>query len=828
MTHPHIPFDEGAIEDIAARLDLRAPNKAAVTKVAELLDAANGQPVEAVLDLATGVGKTYIAAALIDYLADAGVRHFIIITPGKTIQSKTIANFTPGHPKSVLAGMECEPVVVTAEDFATGSVRAAIDDPEVVKVFVFNIQQLIRPKAKSSRKARKFQEWLGRGLYDHLRSLDDLVVLSDEHHVYQDNAKAFSAAVHDLDAMATIGLTATPAKGQLDDVVFTYPLAAAIADRLVKTPVIVGRKDDRSDVETRLRDGLTLLDAKRRAIEAWCNTTGEERVNPVMFVVADNIDNADAVTETLQRLLDNYDDAVLTIHSDSTEDSLARLDAVESPDSPVRVIVAVSMLKEGWDVRNIYVICSLRPSIKDSLTEQTLGRGLRLPWGRYTGEELLDTVEVLSHERYERLLERANVLLEGLVPDRTKVKPPTQPASGGQPPEVTVDVTDGTEANDPETQSDTDAEARDADTEAETETDGGEASGTEPGATGGPTVTVTDIDDRTAVAAAEADALELVVEPAVGRNIQLPQITRTPHAVHFNLSKVPNQDFEDLGRSLAAVPGDTLRRQRLDVEFSGDRLVLKSTEAADAISAAVPNLPLATVEQRLTEALLELNIVEATTPNVKAAKRLTEALVKGAGGEAASEHLSWFLNTAVQGAVAIVRKHYAQEPVSFDDSVEMVAFHPVRPGRVVDPNRTGQFSKKVGYTNWSKSVMSIEWFDSKPERTLANLVDAADEVEVWARLQRNDLALRFQGGVYNPDFYVQLKDGTHWLLEVKADRHMDDDDVVAKREAAEYLSRLITDEGGAGTWHYLLVSETAVNNARGNWSVLLAQAGFSD
>ena len=78
------------------------------------------------------------------------------------------------------------------------------------------------------------------------------------------------------------------------------------------------------------------------------------------------------------------------------------------------------MLKEGWDVKNVYVIASLRSSISDILTEQTLGRGLRLPFGAYTGIELLDTLEVLAHERYEDLLKKAGVLNEAFVDNRTR------------------------------------------------------------------------------------------------------------------------------------------------------------------------------------------------------------------------------------------------------------------------------------------------------------------------------------------------------------------------------------------------------------------------
>src|SRR5215210_6558203 len=79
------------------------------------------------------------------------------------------------------------------------------------------------------------------------------------------------------------------------------------------------------------------------------------------------------------------------------------------------------MLKEGWDNKSVYVIASMRASVSTILTEQTLGRGLRLPFGAYTGIEILDTLEVLGHERYEELLKKAGVLNEEFVDYRTRL-----------------------------------------------------------------------------------------------------------------------------------------------------------------------------------------------------------------------------------------------------------------------------------------------------------------------------------------------------------------------------------------------------------------------
>jgi len=100
--------------------------------------------------------------------------------------------------------------------------------------------------------------------------------------------------------------------------------------------------------------------------------------------------------------------------------ALAQLADLEELSSPYRIVISVRMLKEGWDVKNVYVIASLRASVSDILTEQTLGCGLGLPFGAYTGVELVDTLEVLGHERYQELLRKAGVLNEQFIDRRTR------------------------------------------------------------------------------------------------------------------------------------------------------------------------------------------------------------------------------------------------------------------------------------------------------------------------------------------------------------------------------------------------------------------------
>ena len=72
--------------------------------------------------------------------------------------------------------------------------------------------------------------------------------------------------------------------------------------------------------------------------------------------------------------------------------SLQKIIEVEK-DNDTEIVIHVNKLKEGWDVNNLYTIVPLRASASDILTEQTLGRGLRLPYGKITKNNSIDTLE---------------------------------------------------------------------------------------------------------------------------------------------------------------------------------------------------------------------------------------------------------------------------------------------------------------------------------------------------------------------------------------------------------------------------------------------------
>lgn len=808
-----IAIDQQLVQEVAARLDLRDPNREALQSIAMELSRhydvlEQTPPFEGVVDVATGIGKTYIMAATIDYLATArAVRNFAVITPGRTILRKTEANFTLGHVKSLLGTMAVRPVVITADNFNTPAMRAVMDDLEQVKLYIFTVQALTKPQTDVARKTHKFQEGLGKAFYEHLRSLYDLVIFADEHHIYYSDA--FSKAIRDLTPYALIGLTATPhRKTPEDQIIYRYPLAAGIAAQLVKTPVIVGRRDDRTDTATKLLDGIRLLEYKAKTVAWYCDRTGKPLVNPVMLVISKEIEDA----EECRRLIEDptfaggvYADKVLVIHSNAPDEALEKLDTVEDANSPVRIIISVGMLKEGWDVKNVYVIVSLRASISDILTEQTLGRGLRLAFGTYTGVEMLDTLEVLAHERYEDLLRRSNVLNEAFIDYRTRAVLRTN--SLGQSVVTRETTRVGTQMA------------------PITVTANDEA----PTLTGAPRVASTE--QRLERAEHE---LTLRHELAPRPNMPIlciPRLMMTAVKANFSLADITDYDqFRKLGERIAADPASQLRRTTVSARIVEGtdgfrRTELVTATAVDTVYSQAPLVKNADPVDELRQRMLNSSSVPARKGERLAAEPLLEAFLSGLGPKTA-QILGAYPERAADALVAQItaeQRRFASKP-QFDEIVKVEAFAPVRTARSsVTENRHGPFSKTVGYEGWRKSMYAQAWFDSEPERAVANMLDEASVVACWLRLERGDLPILWNGfnNWYHPDFVVIEREGMHWIIEVKADQEMESPDVHSKSEAAKrWANHISSDEGLNTRWRYLLVSETQVRAARDSWTAL--------
>ena len=93
----HISYDENLVEELSSRFDLRTPNREALTELVRRLDVGEYTPLsQLTLDLATGVGKTFVMAAFIEYLNQQGHRNVMVVTPNTVVQDKTVRDFSHG------------------------------------------------------------------------------------------------------------------------------------------------------------------------------------------------------------------------------------------------------------------------------------------------------------------------------------------------------------------------------------------------------------------------------------------------------------------------------------------------------------------------------------------------------------------------------------------------------------------------------------------------------------------------------------------------------------------------------------------------------------
>lgn len=812
--------DSNLLEEVRHRLTLRDPNALAVESVANVISQyfdveGKERPLEMIVDSATGVGKTYIMAGIMEYLAGAedASRNFLLLAPGRTIRDKSVNNFTPGHPKSITHLLRSDPYVIDKNNFKSPATLAVMKDASRTKLYVFTVQALTSATG-DGRETHEYQETLAGSFYQFLAGLDDLVILADEHHCYR--GQAFARTIANLNPEVVIGVTATPDRRDENLIIFRYPLAAAIEDKFVKTPVLVARQDDRHDDRTKLLDGVTLLRAKERVAHSFCRENDLPLVNPVMLVIAENIGRADEFRDMFESSSfdgGRWQGSTLLIHSELTgedkEDGLAALDAVEDPDSPVRIIIAVGMLKEGWDVKNVYVIASMRPSISDVLTEQTLGRGMRLPFGGYTDDEMLNTVEVLAHERYEDLLRRRESLNKSFVDHRvyfaarqtrdgrTVARRQTQEAP------VTFEPT-------------TELPRQVAETSEQ---------GTEEAT---PAARVQSFQER--VREAEERANEASGElrehfPILGRSpIQVPWVQRVAQARAVSLNQVHNMTpFSRLGRTLTSESDTALRRTVLAAE--GGRI--QARRAEDVVQATAFDLPFDELQRSLVESVMQVRGVERRAGEVVAAKAIVQAVVD-AMGESAEASLSAYLDRAsrrLQDLVAGQLRQFAGSDVTFSEEVRTNNLNKLRRAqRLHEDSHEGTFRRAVAYNDWKKNLYEFAWFDSSPEFRAAQAVDNDPSVVVWARLHRGDIPIMWtiEGREYNPDLVViEEMDGarTCWLVETKMNREMTSAEVIAKRRAALTWANTVNNSGQAnGRWRYLLLSEDDVADAAGSWT----------
>ncbi len=447
---------------VTGRLSLRPPQAESLSRLARALDAApdllgHERDVTSILStlkaefstledferefpslcfaLATGVGKTRLMGAFIAYLHLAhGINNFFVLAPNLTIYNKLITDFTRNTPKYVFKGIaefaQQAPLIITGDNYdQTGA--AVAEHPQGfahdVRINIFNISK-INSEVRGGKEPRikRMREVLGDSYFNHLANLPDLVLLMDESHRYR--ASAGVRAINELKPLFGLEVTATPfvesSRGPVPfkNVVMDYPLARAMEDGFVKEPAVVTQRNfdakahTPEEVEkTKLEDGIRLHETTKVELLTYARENGVNPVKPFMLVIARDTAHAGQLLALLGSEAfyeGRYAGKVIQVDSSRTgaeeEEMITRLLAVESVDELTEIVIHVNMLKEGWDVTNLYTIVPLRAANARTLIEQSIGRGLRLPYGKRTGVAAVDRLNIVAHDKFQEIIDEAN------------------------------------------------------------------------------------------------------------------------------------------------------------------------------------------------------------------------------------------------------------------------------------------------------------------------------------------------------------------------------------------------------------------------------------
>lgn len=357
------------------------------------------------IDLATGTGKSYVLYGLAAILlAEGKVDRVLVLCPSNTIEAGLLEKFRELAGNSDLRDVLPNGVKVQAPKIINAS-ETIIDG----SICVENYHAILEHVKSSIRDSLK-----GKG--------ERVAVFSDEaHHVANETgAKAKKWKEFLLNPeygfRIAVGVSGTCYIGDeyFADVVSRYSLRQAIEDRFVKKVEYVAEMPETDDAEEKWQ----LIYNRHKD---WKRKLKKHGIKPLSIIVTKGISDCKRVAEELQGFLQDWEgispeDAegkVLAVTSAKEhQPNVARLRVVDNPASKVEWIASVSMLSEGWDVKNVFLIVPHEERAFNSklLIAQVLGRGLRVPDG-WKGEQPI--VTVFNHDAWSgRIRHLVNEILE--------------------------------------------------------------------------------------------------------------------------------------------------------------------------------------------------------------------------------------------------------------------------------------------------------------------------------------------------------------------------------------------------------------------------------
>ena len=363
----------------------------------------------------TGGGKTFMACASVRRIFDAlptGKPQVVVwLVPSDSILTQTVRNLSDvNHPYrqkldqdfAGRVGVYTKEMLLNGQNFSPDTVR------EMLTVCIMSYGSLrIDSKKKDVRKVYqengnlfRFAEFFkdkealladtpDTALIQVLRHLEPVVIVDESHNAGSDLSVEM---LNNLNPSFVLDLTATPRKNSN---IISYVDARELKkEHMVKLPVVVYNRTTRQSV---IQDAIQLRGSiEKEAIAA--EEAGGRYIRPIVLFQAQpkTSDNSDTFDKIKSLLMDmGIPEEQIAVKTSNVDDLKGR--DLMSRDCPIRYIITVNALKEGWDCPFAYILASLANRTSTVDVEQILGRILRQPYAMRHASPLLNTSYVLTN-----------------------------------------------------------------------------------------------------------------------------------------------------------------------------------------------------------------------------------------------------------------------------------------------------------------------------------------------------------------------------------------------------------------------------------------------
>lgn len=230
------------------------------------------------------------------------------------------------------------------------------------------------------------------------------IIIVDEAHKNR-GGKSFFSTLKRLNPKCLVEFTATPKD---NNVLYSVSAAELKAENMIKLPIVLTEHPNQA-WQSCIRDALI----HRQNLELLAQKE-QDYIRPILLIQAQD-KNGEANVEAVKEYLlsdGSIDESWIAISTGSTKE----LDDINlfSESCPIRIVITVEALKEGWDCSFAYILASLQNINSATDVEQLLGRVLRMPYAKQRSQTDLnkayahvisDSIAVATSNLKDRMVE---------------------------------------------------------------------------------------------------------------------------------------------------------------------------------------------------------------------------------------------------------------------------------------------------------------------------------------------------------------------------------------------------------------------------------------